>query len=255
MSPTIESTAVHAGARVVSSYVMTDGSPRYGILAEGRNAGGFEAADEYPKVPISSAARMGLNHLAAAINHRLAQEWSDREDPLLVDLRNEYPAELKVAEANVRTLLGTAKEWRLRAQRNSDRELTSLTARRRTKGQLLRALMQRIGLIIALFVPSLVVANAGAPVDVLVLVGVGSILVAGALGGRITERLRLPSGPAIRLSWLNELRQDVIDAELLTIVHSKGFRVSPAAVLAARRGWRHIVHVTTTINLLDNGPR
>jgi hypothetical protein len=53
--------------------------------------------------------------------------------------------------------------------------------------------------------------------------------------------LTLPAPCAARTSaWLNELREDIVNATLVSIVQNKGVTLDPRTAAAGSRGWQRI---------------
>jgi hypothetical protein len=86
------------GGTMSNEYQLVDGTPRYGSRSEAYKpeatapASGIRAEET-----AEAAARLGLDHLAAAIDRRLTSHWSDKEDPLVAGLRKAHPEELSAA--------------------------------------------------------------------------------------------------------------------------------------------------------------
>ncbi|MEZ2388851.1 hypothetical protein AB6813_04770 [bacterium RCC_150] len=241
-----------------TQYRLADGSPRYGIR---RNAAPSRKVSSLPGNAGDigrEAARLSLDHLEAAINHRLSSAWADQEDPLLVEFRNEHPEELKAARALVHEHLGSNRSWLRKAQAVRDRRLTSLARRRKASGHAAAAFVLRLVLIAGLLLPSIILVANGAPLLNLVLTGVISLGAAYGAGHAITEWARVPVMPHIRPGWLKELRSDIVDAALLAIVQEKNVQekndVDSRTADAAVRGWKHLRFAATTVDILHDGP-
>jgi hypothetical protein len=227
-----------------------DEAPRYGIrtLVEPVPSGRRAAAPDHIA---KEAARLGLHHLAAAIEHRLTRPWAGREDALLVRLRGDHPEALRAAEQIVRRELGSAKSWRMKASAVHRRYLGPAIARRRAAGLAGRAWAVRLALIVLFILPSFLLVVGAAPLPALVLTGAASILAAFGCGRAVTVWLRLPVQPVIRRRWLQEFRRDIVDATLLALLQEKGAQVDQQAAEAAVRGWKHIRFVAAGLDRLD----
>jgi len=238
-------------------YQLKDGSPRYGVRTEHhQDTGPRQPAGQRgnPEAIAREAGQLGLHHLAAAADHRLTRKWADREDELLVRLREAHPAELAQAEQMVNAKLGNPKRWLLKARANYTRGLSPVIARRQEAGMLSRAMFLRLFLIVLLIVPSVLAVSFSVPLLYLVFIGIASILLAMYLGGVVSEWLRLPVQPTIRSGWLKELRQDIVDATLLAVLEDQRAVVDSQTTAAAQRGWKHIRFVAAQIDRIDQGP-
>ncbi|HEY3573447.1 MAG TPA: hypothetical protein VGK98_06435 [Arthrobacter sp.] len=224
-----------------NEYQLVDGSPRYGSRSDDHAQNAAQAARV--EEAAEAAARLGLDDMAAAIDRRLNASWADREDPAVTALRKNHPEELAAAKALVKLRLGTQRQWRLKAQAVRDRHLEPVMRRRRASGGATEILLLRLGLLIALIAPpAYVVATATSREDILKLVLTGAACIAAAvIGGHfLTVRARIPEMPNIRSAWLNELRQDVVNATLIAILQNKGSGPDAATAEAGLRGWRSI---------------
>jgi hypothetical protein len=75
-----------------NDYQMVDGSPRYGFRSEANTADQTAPGSSLRnEEPAEGAARLGLDHLAAAITRRLTSAWADKEHPLVAELRRGHP--------------------------------------------------------------------------------------------------------------------------------------------------------------------
>ena len=151
-----------------------------------------------------STARLGLDDMAAAIARRLGSAWADTQDGALAALRQDNPEELAAARELVKLHLGSQRQWRLKAQAVRDQQLASLVARRKASGS------------------------------------AREILAALAGGHFLTIRARVPVMPVIRGPWLNELREDIVNATLVAILQNKGVALDARTVAAGRCGWESI---------------
>lgn len=235
-----------------NEYDLADGSPRYGSRSETHRSNQTSSA---PTVRVEeaaeSAARLGLDDMAAAIDRRLTSSWADKADPLVTALRNENPEELAAARALVWLHLGSQRQWRLKAQAIRDQQLAATIRRRRTTGKAREILALRLGLMVALIAPpTYIVTTSREDVLKLVLTGVACIAAAFIGGHFLTVRARLPVMPNIRAAWLNELREDVIDATLVAILQNKGVDLEVRAANAGRRGWTSIQRAATAVAAL-----
>lgn len=235
-----------------NEYQLVDGSPRYGRRAEADAAGQAAPA---PAVRVEeaaeSAASLGLDDLAAAIDRRLVSSWADGPDPLVTGMRKEHPEELAAARALVKLHLGTQRQWRLKAQVVRDKHLAPTLHRRRTAGSAREILVQRLGLMAALiFPPAYIVATSRE--DLVKLIVTGAVCFALALiGGHfLTVRARVPVMPNIRAAWLTELREDIVDATLVAILQSKGADLDSRTADAGRQGWNSIQAATNAVAAL-----
>ena len=225
-----------------NEYQLADGSPRYGHRT-GPTAGGQAAPALTASIEEAAggAAKLGLDALAAAMDRRLRSAWADKQDPAVEALRDANPEELAAAQALVRIHLGSQREWRIKAQAVRDKELAGTMARRRAAGRAQEIMALRFGLMAALIaLPTFVVVTS--PDDILKLLIVGALGIAAAFAGGhfLTSRARVPVMPNIRAAWLNELREDVVNATLVAILQNKGTPVGPSTAAAARRGWESI---------------
>lgn len=223
-----------------NEYQSVDGSPRYGV----RHDPSMPALQEAPARPedfAESAAKLGLDHMAAAIDLRLTSAWADAEDPLMAALHEAHPEDLSAARALVRIHLGSQRQWRLKAQAVRDEYLAATVSRRRAAGSTTDILLLRLGLLMALLIPPMFVVASGKE-DLVKLVLAGAACIAGAfIGGHfLTIRSRVPVMPDIRGAWLNELRDDIVNATLVVILQNKGLTLDARTVTAGRRGWDSI---------------
>jgi hypothetical protein len=235
-----------------NEYQLVDGSPRYGSRDE-NHASRQEPAASRIRVeePAQEASRLGLDHLAAAIDRRLTSSWADREDPLLAALKKAHPDELKAARDLVTLHLGSQRQWRMKAQAVRDKHLAATMRRRRAAGSAMEVLFLRIGLMIALIAPPLYVMATSTDMLKLTLTGVGCVAAAFAGGHFITIRSRVPAMPVIRGPWLAELREDVVTATLLAILLSKGVALEARTVAAAERGIKSIRAAASAVEALQ----
>jgi hypothetical protein len=225
-----------------NEYQLVDGSPRYGSRS------GTHAAAQDPAVArvrveeaAEGAARLGLDHMAAAIDRRLTSSWADRRNPAVEALRKEHPEELAAARALVKLHLGSQRQWRLKAQIVRDQHLSGTMLRRRMAGSAREILVLRLVLLISLIaLPAYIVATDREDLLKLVLVGGACVAVAMAGGHFITVHARVPVMPNIRSAWLYELRGDIVDATLAAVLQNKGVELEAGTVEAARRGWTSI---------------
>ncbi|WP_155852653.1 hypothetical protein [Arthrobacter sp. H14] len=235
-----------------TSVGLSQGSPRYGIRTdEGTGSdriGGTPAIAVGPEHVVRQASRLGLHHLAAAIDHRLTRTWADEDDPLTVRLRAEHPETLKEAAELVKSGLGTNMKWLKAVQDVHDSMLSPVTERRKRSGKIRSATWQRGALLVTLPAPAAFVMAAGFPLEALVAVGVGSVLVAAVLGESITAGLRLPVVGKIRSTWLEEIRSDIVDATFLALLQRRNSAIDARTAKAAARGWHHIQFVASKVD-------
>lgn len=237
-----------------NKYELVDGSPRYGSRSEDHS---MPETAPVPSVRAEEAAQtaagLGLDHLAAAIDRRLTRSWSDKEDPLLIGLRKSHPEDLGAARAMVKQHLGSQRQWRLKAQAERDKHLAATRRRRRDSGSAREILFLRLGLLMALIAPPAYVA-ASSKDDILKLLLTGNVCIAAAfLGGHlITVRARVPVMPNIPGPWLNELREDVVNATLVSILQNNDITVDPRTAAAARRRWQSIVSAAKAVDALQS---
>lgn len=234
-----------------NQYHLLDGSPRYGT-----RTGPAEPEAAAPvkrnrvEATAEAAARLGLDHLAAAIDRRLRSPWADKADPLVTGLRNDHPDELLAARALVKLTLGSQRAWLMAAQAVRDRELQSLKARRNASGIAREVFLLRLVLMVALIsVPSYVVATSTDLVK-LIVTGLLCLGLATTAGYFLTVRARVPVMPNIRRPWLAELREDIVNATLADILANKG-EIEPADAAAARRGWLSITVAAEAVDALS----
>lgn len=231
---------------------LANGSPRYGVRteegAESDRIGGTPAIAIGPEQVVRQASRLGLHHLAAAIDHRLTRTWADEDDPLVAQLRAEHPETLKEAGDLVKSGLGSNMKWLKAVQNVHDSVLSPVTERRRRAGKIRSATWQRGALLVTLPAPAAFVMAAGFPLEALVAVGVGSVLAAAVLGESITAGLRLPVVGKIRSTWLEEIRSDIVDATFLALLQRRNSVIDARAAKAAARGWHHIQFVASKVD-------
>jgi hypothetical protein len=224
-----------------NEYQLVDGSPRYGSRSKTYTAEPASPTHRVRvEVTVEAAARLGLDDMAAAIDRRLTRLWADKEDPLVVGLRKAHPFDLLAARALVKLHLGSQRQWRRKAQAVRDKHLHATMRRRRAAGSATEILLLRLGLMIALITPpAYVVATS---TDMMKLIATGAICFAAALiGGHfLTVRARVPVMPNIRAAWLNELREDIVNATLVSILQNKGVTLDPRTAAAGERGWQSI---------------
>lgn len=167
-------------------------------------------------------------------------------------LRTEHPEDLAAARSLVKLHLGSQRRWRLKAQTIRDAYLAASTQRRRALGSAKEILFLRLGLMLALIAPpSFVVATSRDDIVKLVLTGAVCIAAAFVGGHFITVRSRVPMMPNIRGAWLNELRDDVVNATLVTILQNKGVSLDRRTVTAGRRGWDSITAAAKAVDTLQ----
>ncbi|GAB3525472.1 hypothetical protein [Arthrobacter monumenti] len=235
-----------------TSIAPANGSPRYGIRTDegtGRDAAsGTPAITVGPEHVVRQASRLGLHHLAAAIDHRLTRTWADEDDPLIVRLRAEHPETLTEATDLVKSGLGSNMKWLKTVQNVHESVLSPVTERRKIAGKIRSATWQRAALLVTLPAPAAFVMAAGFPLEALVAVGVGSVLAAAVLGESITAGLRLPVVGKIRSTWLEEIRSDIVDATFLALLQRRNSAVDARTAKAAARGWHHIQFVASKVD-------
>lgn len=237
-----------------NEYELVDGSPRYGsrseVLIPSQTAAPSTVRVEETA---EAAALMGLDHLAAAIDRRLTSSWADRENPLITGLRKDHPAELAAARTLVKRHLGSQRQWRLKAQAVRDKQLAATLRRRRTSGSATEVLFLRLSLMIALFAPPVyIVATSRDDILTLVLTGIVCIGAAFIAGHVITVRSRVPVSPNIRGAWLNELREDVVNATLVAILQNKGVPLEATTAAAGMRGWQSFSTAAQAVDSLQS---
>jgi hypothetical protein len=166
-------------------------------------------------------------------------------------LRRGHPEELDAARALVKLHLGSQRQWRLKAQAIRDKHLAATMSRRRATGSALEILCLRLGLMVTLFAPPVYVV-ATSQEDILKLVLTGAACIASAfIGGHfITVRSRVPMMPNIPGAWLNELREDVINASLVAILRNKGIALDEKTAAAGTRGWHSISAAAQSVQAL-----
>lgn len=72
------------------------------------------------------------------------------------------------------------------------------------------------------------------------------------VGGHfITVRSRVPVMPNIRGAWLNELRDDVVNATLVAILQNNGVALDRRTVTAGRPGWDSITTAAKAVDALQ----
>lgn len=99
--------------------------------------------------------------------------------------------------------------------------------------------------------PAFVVATSRDDIVKLVLTGVVCIAAALVGGHFITVRSRVPVMPSIRGAWLNELRDNVVNATLVAILQNKGVTLDRRMVTAGRRGWDSIAAAAKVVDALQ----
>lgn len=227
---------------MTNAYHLADGSPRYGSRNAETTDGPAAPAPVVRAEEIAEAtARLGLDELAAAIDRRLTRPWADTPDPVVAGLRRKYPEELAASRALVRIHLGSQRQWRLKAQAVRDKQMAPTVARRKAAGSAREILTLRLGLLASLIAPPVFVVATDQD-NIVKLIATGAVCFAAALAGgqALTLRARIPVMPAIRGLWLNELRNDVVNATLATILENKGIVLAPETAAAARCGWLSI---------------
>jgi hypothetical protein len=224
-----------------NQYHLADGTPRYGHRTEASPAGTAPPATVRVEEAAEGAARLGLDDMAAAIDRRLGSDWADAQDQALATLREQNPDELAAARELVKLHLGTQRQWRLKAQAVRDKQLAGLVARRKASGSAREILALRLALLVALIAPpAYIVATDQEHYLKLLIVGIICLVAALAGGHFLTIRARIPVMPNIRGPWLNELREDVVNATLVAILQNKGTILDGRTVAAGRRGWESI---------------
>lgn len=236
-----------------NEYQLVDGSPRYGARHDADTPQPTTSAPaQQAEETAAAAARLSLDHLAAAIDRRLTSSWADKKDPLVETLRTEHPEALAAARSLVKLHLGSQRQWRLKAQIIRDAYLAATTQRRRVSGSAKEILFLRLGLMLALIAPpAFVVATSRDDIVKLVLTGAVCIAAAFVGGHFITVRSRVPMMPNIRGAWLNELRDDVVNATLVAILQNKGVSLYRRTVTAGRRGWDSITAAAKAVDALQ----
>lgn len=225
-----------------NEYHLADGSPRYGHRTETTATGQTApAAAVRVEDAAEGAARLGLDDMAAAIDRRLSSSWADTPDPIVAGLRKAHPEELAAARALVKLHLGSQRRWRLKAQAVRDKHLAPTMRRRRASGSAREILILRLGLMIALITPPAYIVSTNRD-DIVKLIVTGALCFAAALiGGHfLSARARVPVMPNIRGAWLNELRDDIIDATLVAILQNKAVELEARTADAGLRGWKSI---------------
>lgn len=237
-----------------NEYHLADGSPRYGSRDENHTPHQKVPAPRIrAEEPAELASRLGLDHLAAAIDRRLTSSWADQENPLVTALRAKHPEELVAARALVALQLGSQRQWRMKAQAVRDKHLAATMRRRKAAGSALEIVFLRIVLMIALIAPPLyIVATSKEDLLKLTLTGAACVAAAFAGGHLITIRSRVPAMPNIRGPWLAELRDDVVNATLLAILLSKGVALESTTVAAAERGLKSMRAAHAAVEALQS---
>lgn len=239
------------GKTMSNGYQLVDGSPRYGTRHEKAPQQTSPAQPVRIEETVEAAARLGLDDMAAAIDRRLDSAWADAPDPAVTALRKENPEELAAARALVKLHLGTQRQWRLKAQAVRDKQLAGIVARRKASGSAAEILALRLGLMAALIAPpAYVVASDQNDYLKLIITGVLCLMVALVGGHFLTIRARIPVMPNIRRPWLNELREDVVNATLVAILQNKGAVLDLRTVAAGRRGWESIQVAAKAVSAL-----
>jgi hypothetical protein len=241
------------GKTMSNEYQLVDGTPRYGARHDADTSQATAPAPaQRAEETADAAARLGLDHLAAAIDRRLTSSWADQKDPLVEALRTEHPEALAAARALVKLHLGSQRQWRLKAQTIRNTYLAATAQRRRASGYAKEILFLRLGLMLALIAPpAFVVATSRDDIVKLVLTGAVCIAAAFIGGHFITVRSRLPVMPNIRGAWLNELRDDVVNATLVAILQNNGVALDRRTVTAGRRGWDSITTAAKAVDALQ----
>lgn len=223
-----------------NEYQLADGSPRYGH----RTASAGAVQTMPPAAPLDvaeGAAKLSLDAMAAAIDRRLRSAWADKADPAVEALRTGNPEELAAARALVRLHLGSQRQWRIKAQDVREKQLAGMLGRRKADRRAGEILALRLGLMAALIAPpAFIVATTPDDILKLLLAGIACFVFAVVGGYFLTCRARVPVMPAIRGPWLNELREDVVNATFVAILQNKGTTVDPRTAAAASRGWESI---------------
>lgn len=236
-----------------NEYQLTDGTPRYGSRSEAHTA---EQTAATPVIRVEetaeAAARLGLNHMAAAIHRRLTSSWADKENPLVAGLRNDHPEELAAARVLVKLHLCSQRQWRLKAQTVRDtRGLHHAPepCRRQRQGDPVPAPRAHDRPDAP---PVYVVATSHDDILKLVLTGAACIAAALIGGHFITVRSRIPAMRNIRGAWLKELREDVVNATLIAILQNRGVPPEAKAGAAGKQGWQSISAAAKAVDALQN---
>ncbi|NKX56252.1 hypothetical protein [Arthrobacter mobilis] len=239
---------------ISTDYLLSDGSPRYGIRTETALPSSAPAWPDDARLVPREASRLGLQHLAAAIDSRLTRAWADKEDPLLAALRAGHPAELAAAEDLVNAELGGRTAWLRKAQANRAAFLAPVAGRRQADGRYGTAVLQRAVLVLVLTgVAGAVAAATQGNLLPLLAAGLAVCGLAYVLGNLVTARLRLPVPARLQSAWLEEIRRDITDATLLSILRSKGVDVDERTARAAVRGWEHLRFVAAKVDEIHAG--
>ena len=111
----------------------------------------------------------------------------------------------------------------------------------------------RLGLMLALITPpAYVVATSQEDILKLLLTGAACIAAAFIGGHFITVRSRIPVMPNIKGAWLNELREDIVNATLVAVLRNKAAVVDGRTVAAAERGWKSIRSAAAAVESLQS---
>jgi hypothetical protein len=236
-------------------YLLADGAPRYGVRTqEPAPAAGMPALPADARLVPRAAARLGLHHLAAAVDSRLTRSWADTDDPLLAALRARHRSELAEAEELVQAELGGRAAWLRRAAANHAAFLAPVAGRRKADGRHGAAALQRalLALVLTGVAGFVAIATDG---NVLSLLVAGVLLsgLAYVLGSMVTVRLRLPVPVRLRGAWLQEIRRDITDATLLAVLRANGVDVDERTARATRRGWEHLQAVAAKVDGIPSG--
>jgi hypothetical protein len=105
---------------------------------------------------------------------------------------------------------------------------------------------------LALIAPPAYIVATSTDILTLVLTGAASIALAFIGGNFITIRSRIPVMPNIRGPWLNELRDDVINATLVAILQNKGVALDDSTAAAGRRGLQSISTAAEAVEALHS---
>ena len=236
-----------------NEYQLVDGSPRYGSRTDAAPETERPAVKVRVEEPAEGAARLGLDHMAAAIDRRLISSWADKPNPLVTAMRQAHPEELAAAKTIVTKHLGSQRQWRLKAQAVRDEHLSATMRRRRAAGSAREILALRLVLLVSLIaLPAYIVATDREDLVKLLLVGVACVAVAMAGGHVITVHARVPVMPNIRSAWLYELRVDVENATLVALLQSKGVELEARTIAAGQRGWNSIQGARAAVDVLQS---
>lgn len=243
-----------------SEYLLPDGSPRYGIRIE-EAARATEPAAALPPLGlpadlVAEASGLDLTQLRAAIDLRYAQAWADEPDDRIREWRDEHPREALEAIALILSVLGrTTSRWMSMAFINEGEVLRPVLKRRREART--GAFRGKAGLLarVALFLAPIAALVQGAGTEVVSPLVVLFLVARVPLREGAREAKRIHPVPEIQSGGLYELREDLMNAVMVSSLLHKGEEVPDDIRHAAERGWRLVRHAAAGVDAVRRGPQ